>query len=84
MKREDLEALVRDVVAASPEGPLEDQHPGFQRMVARWAAEESERTGREVTPEDYYARGRAAHDAEVGTPEDAEATDAIVAAARRG
>jgi hypothetical protein len=84
VRREELEAIVRDVVATAPDGPLDEQHPGFQRLVARWAAEDSERTGETITPEDYYALGRAKHDAEIGTPPDAEAVDAIVAAGRRG
>jgi hypothetical protein len=81
MKREALEAIVRDVIATVPDGALKDQHPGFQRLVGRWAAEESERTGVTISPEDYYARGRTARTAPV--EEDAK-LDEIVEGVRRG
>ncbi|AWG01187.1 hypothetical protein DZF92_04605 [Clavibacter michiganensis subsp. insidiosus] len=81
MNRADLEAIVRDVVATSPDGELSEQHPGFQRLVARWAAEDSARTGETISPEAYFARGRAARREAITSD---EKTDEVVAAVRRG
>jgi hypothetical protein len=80
MRREDLEAIVKDVITVMPEGKLADQPEGFQRLVARWAAEESERSCGGITPEAYFARGRTdlTHEAE-----DTGNADDIVRAARR-
>jgi hypothetical protein len=58
VRHDELEALVDGVVAAAPRGPFSEQPPSLQRLVTSWAADESERTGRIVTPEEFYRRGK--------------------------
>lgn len=83
MTHEELEALVDGVLAAAPRGPLSDQPASLQRLVTSWAADESKRTGRTVTPEEFYRRGKMPPTGAVRpTAAQSEAADAIVARIR--
>jgi hypothetical protein len=85
VRHEELEALVDGVLAASPRGSLADQPDGLKRLMARWAADETVRTGRVITADEFYRRGKNPPRVLAPRPTAAqdERTDPIVAAVRQ-
>ncbi len=82
MRLAELEKLVSEVIAAVPAVPFEEQPESFQRLIERYARDESERTGVEISAVDYFRRGREATAAETAATDD-PAVDEIVREARR-